>query len=537
MPFTDRFQLLGLKRDEGACSFEAREIATGRPVLVHLFADRTSPLNRALLAKFDVLPASERSRIIDRGEHEGGVYIVTDRLAEYPGLHEWLRAKHADRAKPLDHGGAWQIKPPEPKLSVDDQWASLFPTAPRPVLEPSPMEEPKAPVLTDTGEHTLQMPAPPTPAPRMAAELGEFAPPAAPPVLRPVVPPVPKVEPPPVAPTPPPAEPGEFTRQFAPPVLRPVPPKAVPPPVAPTPPPAEPGEFTREFAPSVLRPALPKVEPVPAAPTPPPNEPGEFTRQFAPPVLRPAAPPAPAPQEPGEFTRQFAATPPKPQAPPKPTPGEFTKQFQSPQRSVPAPTPRPMATSPSQSGEHQPGEFTQMLQAQRPAAPAPPGSVSSGEFTRFFESPMTPPAPGAAQHIAPLTPTPSAPKGAGEFTQIFGRDSMPSAPPAPAPAAPPPDSSGNATQVFNTQRPAPPQFPTPAPNIAPQGPGEYTRMFARPAPLTFGQAPAGPQTPRVPESAPVARNNSRLPLLLVIGAAVLLIIAAVVYYLMRPHTT
>src|ERR1035437_1487987 len=138
MPFTDRFQLLGLKRDEGACSFEAREIATGRPVLVHLFADRTSPLNRALLAKFDVLPASERSRIIDRGEHEGGVYIVTDRLAEYPGLHEWLRGKHADRAKPLDHGGAWQIKPPEPKLSVDDQWASLFPTAPRPVLEPSP---------------------------------------------------------------------------------------------------------------------------------------------------------------------------------------------------------------------------------------------------------------------------------------------------------------------------------------------------------------------------------------------------------------
>jgi hypothetical protein len=72
--------------------------------------------------------------------------------------------------------------------------------------------------------------------------------------------------------------------------------------------------------------------------------------------------------------------------------------------------------------------------------------------------------------------------------------------------------------------------------MASHGPGEYTRMFARPAPLTFGQAPAGPQTPRMPEAAPVARNSSRLPLLLVIGAAVLLIVALIVYFLMRPHT-
>jgi hypothetical protein len=78
---------------------------------------------------------------------------------------------------------------------------------------------------------------------------------------------------------------------------------------------------------------------------------------------------------------------------------------------------------------------------------------------------------------------------------------------------------------------------TPAPTIVPQGPDEYNRMFEKPAPPpTFGQAP-GPQTPRMMESAPVARNNSRLPLLLVIGAAVLLIVAVVVYFLMRPHTS
>jgi hypothetical protein len=606
VPFTDRFQLLGLKRDEGACSFEAREIANGRPVLVHLFADRTSPLNRALLAKVDALPSSERGRIIDRGEHEGGVYIVTDRLAEYPGLHEWLRAKHPDRARPLDEGGAWRMNSGT-KQTVDDQLATLFETAPTPVVEPSPLDEPKPPVLTDTGEMTLLLPAPP---PRPSTKHGDVAPLAAPPVLRPAPPAVPKVErtpaappnesgeftrrfappemrpgsptaaatpkieplppvapaaprvEPPAVPTSPASQPSEFTRQFAPPVLRPpapAAPRVEPPPSTPTPPPNEPGEFTRQFAPPVLRsaaPTVPPVDPPPAAPTPPSNEPGEFTRQFAPPVLRPAPRIEPTPvaatppaSPPGEFTLQFAAPPLAPQSPPKPAPGEFTKQFELPQRPVSAPRPAPTTRSGEQqtpgqqpsrqepSGQ-QPGEFTQMLRAQHPAAPVSPPTPSAGEFTKFFDSPMAPPPLGSPQQIAPMAPPPTPPKGAGEFTQVFGRDSMPSAPPPPAPAAPPPSSSGNATQVFNMQRPTPPtSLVIPAPNAAPQGPGEYTRMFAKPAPLTFGQAPAVPQAPHLPEPAPIARNSSRLPmLLLLIGAAVLLIAAAVVYYVMRPHS-
>jgi len=598
VPFTDRFQLLGLKRDEGACSFEAREIANGRPVLVHLFADRTSPLNRALLAKIDALPASERSRIIDRGKHEGGVYIVTDRLAEYPGLHEWLRAKHPDRARPLDEGGAWRMTAGT-KASVDDQLATLFETAPTPVVEPSPLDEPKPPVLTDTGELTMLIPTPAAVALRPATKPGDVAQPAPPPVLRPAAPPAappneggeftrlfappgmgsaapqaaaptpppvkerdssvirppapaaPRVEPSAVPTVPAASQPGEFTRQFAPPpVLRPAAPAAPPaePPLStPTPPSNEPGEFTRQFAPPVLRsgaPTVPRVDP-------PTNQPGEFTREFTPPVLRPAArvePPPAVPaspgSQPGEFTLQFAAhVPVAPQAPPKPAPGEFTKQFELPQRSAPRP-----ATTPTRSGEQpapgqqasgqQAGEFTQMLRAQHPAAPPSPPNPSAGEFARFFDSPMAPPPLGSPQQTAPMAPPPSPPRGAGEFTQIFGRDSMPSAPPPPAPAAPPPSSSGNATQVFNVQRPAPPVSPaTPTPSATSQAPGEYTRMFAKPAALTFGQASGVPQAPHVPEPAPIARNSSRLPmLLLLIGAAVLLIAAAVVYYVMRPHS-
>jgi hypothetical protein len=116
---------------------------------------------------------------------------------------------------------------------------------------------------------------------------------------------------------------------------------------------------------------------------------------------------------------------------------------------------------------------------------------------------------------------------------------MPSPPPPSTPSNP---VSPNATQRFATPRPTP-QAPMPAPNTAPpmnplqmQGPGEYTQMFAKPASLTFGQAP-GPQAQRAPDPGPIRRNNSRLPLLLVVGAVVLLIVAIVVYFVMRPHSS
>jgi len=517
VPFTDRFQLLDLKRDEGARTYEAREIATGRPVFVHLFPNCTAPLNRALLAKIDTLPEEERYRIIDRGPHERGVYVVTDRLAEYPGLREWVQAKNEGRQKPLDAGGAWQIKAPAqtvpPNLPVPDPPPSPFDTAPLPAIEPSPTSEPLPAILTNSGEQTLQLPS--------SAE----------------------------APAPAPKEPGEFTRQFAPPALRPAAPTPAPkeaPPSVPPPSANQPGEFTRQFAPPVLRPTPPAPAPKEAPVAPPSaNQPGEFTRQFSPPA-RPAEQP-PAAQAPGEFTQLFAASPLKPAVPQKaaPPPGEFTRQFQAPQRPVPAPSTRvapPSQNTPPQTSP-QPGEFTQMLQAQRPAAPAPPTNQpsQSGEFTRYFQSPMTP-SQGVPGHIAPSAPLrPSShPKDAGEFTQIFGRGDIPSAPPPPTPAAPPNPASANATQVFAAPRPNSP-MPMASPNVPPQGvqqgPGEYTQMFAKAASLTFGQARPAPQAIRTPEAAPTKRNSSRLPLLLVMGAVVLLIIAVIVYFVMRQHST
>ena len=78
--FSDRFELFDLLRDEEVQTFRARERATGRSVEAHLSA---SP---ELLAKL------ESGGVIDRGSHEGKLYIVT-------------------ASQGLDSVGAWRIKP------------------------------------------------------------------------------------------------------------------------------------------------------------------------------------------------------------------------------------------------------------------------------------------------------------------------------------------------------------------------------------------------------------------------------------------
>ena len=98
-------------------------------------------------------------------------------------------AKHEEQPKPLDARGAWQLQPP--KAPEADPPAGLFDTAPLPAVEPSIVEPQPAPLLTDTGVQTLQLPTPAEPPP--ANEPGEFTRQfAAPPVLRPA----PKLTPP-----------------------------------------------------------------------------------------------------------------------------------------------------------------------------------------------------------------------------------------------------------------------------------------------------------------------------------------------------
>ncbi|MGH9558434.1 MAG: hypothetical protein ACRD30_04275 [Bryobacteraceae bacterium] len=104
----ERFELLELRRDDGIQTFHAREVATARPVQVHVFPPSMGPEYMNLLKEIDRLPDTERRRVIERGEHRDVRYIVTDRLAGYSGIREWLAVKPAVHA------------------ALDEQFSKLF---------------------------------------------------------------------------------------------------------------------------------------------------------------------------------------------------------------------------------------------------------------------------------------------------------------------------------------------------------------------------------------------------------------------------
>jgi hypothetical protein len=102
----DRFELRELRNDDGVQTYLARDSATARPVQVHLFAEGSTRQALALLSRVSAMPDAERRRVIDRGIKDGVPYLVTDRLAGFASLREWIDRK----------------SPP----TVDEQFAALF---------------------------------------------------------------------------------------------------------------------------------------------------------------------------------------------------------------------------------------------------------------------------------------------------------------------------------------------------------------------------------------------------------------------------
>ena len=414
MSFYTTYELIDLVRDDGIKTFNAREIATGRTVLVHLFTRPQSPEMQALLGMLQKLSDSARAQILSQGDHEGTPYVVTVPITAYPNFREWLvnerRAPQPAptpgvQAAPTVHP-APAVQPPAPgPLQSDDPFASLF-------KKPAASAPPPAPIqaATEDFRHLIETPAtkkpvtpPDQPPPEshpdatliMSASDFQRAfksqreqPPPAPPAPAPPSPAAPSKD-----------EPGEFTRMFQAP--------AAPPPV---PTREDPGEFTRMFQtlPMPVQPApameIPKA---PAPPASPSSDGGEFTRMFQTlpmpvqpaPVVKISKAPAPATlpsSDGGEFTRMFQTQPmpsqpapvtETPKAPPPPAPadpGEFTRMFNSP---------------PPQAAPQQPAGPLPAF----PAAPPTPKGDQPGEFTRMFESPLRPaplpPSQGAARSI------------------------------------------------------------------------------------------------------------------------------------------
>jgi len=164
--FPDRFELLELLRDGVVQTFRARERATGQVFDAH-FA-----------SSLDLLPGVDP--VIDRGTHEGRLYVVTA----------------PSEQAPLDSAGAWRIKPaappaiqtaasapPSEPAAAPGDFTRMFQLrqAPEPVASPVSASAPPQPATTSQpGEFTrvFQRPATAPPAPPAGSpapgELGEF---------------------------------------------------------------------------------------------------------------------------------------------------------------------------------------------------------------------------------------------------------------------------------------------------------------------------------------------------------------------------
>ena len=159
MSLSDRFELLDLLRQdmfdqEQVQTFRARERASGRIVEVHFLRSEAG-----ILARLDDL-SRQRSAVIDRGDHEGGFYIVSESVGA------------------LDSAGAWRIRPAVPPQTPAPQAVSgsepgdftrMFQLrqAPEPVAVPASIASRSTPA--EPGEFTRVFQKPATAAPAAPA--------------------------------------------------------------------------------------------------------------------------------------------------------------------------------------------------------------------------------------------------------------------------------------------------------------------------------------------------------------------------------
>ena len=333
MDFYEKYELIDPLPGEGTKSFRARQIASGRDVVVHVLVGGKTAENEALLGRLRNLPPEALRKLLEVGDNEGVTYVVTE-APPYRHLGEWLgdqeHGSGASDAAKFTRAGAWKI-PTAP------------PAAPAPVAH--------APQLSEPGEFTLMFQKA-----AAKAEQSERAEPL-PPVVPPPAPSLPPMPPPtPVASA---SAPGEFTRMF----------QAVPLDEAPAPfaearkPAAEaplsaPGELPPGSVTQTMEMPAPIRKPAPGSGTP------VTPKVFSPSLpLEPATPggtfamqsPSSVSTKPGEFTAMFQAATVVPSAP-MATP--------DPPKAPPVPPP---AAAPQESG---PGEFTSMFRT-APPAPAP----------------------------------------------------------------------------------------------------------------------------------------------------------------------
>ncbi|MGH9432496.1 MAG: hypothetical protein ACRD3T_13225 [Terriglobia bacterium] len=399
MKLSDKYELLDLLHELETKTYRARQILSGRLVLIHLRPVGGGPPwpshddTFGMLWKYlkATLPEG-RSKVLDMGEYENGIYLATEIVPGFQSLDQWLQSQTASF-----EDATVMVRAPETIRA-----ATPSPEATRtiPVKSTPPAQaneyggtvvRPAPPV--GAGQPALQEQAAKRVMPETASQKMEVTqiPPALTEALtqardnwlaqkRPAAAPVASGE----------GLAGESTMIFRRPERPPAISRSVETPRQPATAAPDSGESTMLLNPSLLSPAAAQqvkqpsgIESAPLGPT----GSGEFTRLFQTPGTGGQAEPAP------EFAKPESAFP------SQAFPGEFTRMFQA-----PSPREATALAPPSQEAPVAPGEFTRVFGSAIEsvlASETPAPSRPAGSYTQPNPAQVAPPALGTRRSFLP----------------------------------------------------------------------------------------------------------------------------------------
>jgi len=388
MTLNSKYELFDLLHEGDTKTYLARQMSSGRQVLVHLRPLAGAPPRPGHSDTFGTLwkylkttLREGRSKVLDMGEYESGIYFVTEFAPGFQSLDQWLDSQMAAFEDATVVVRTPEAAPVDVASQEATQTIILKTALPAPEKEPAGGMVPPAP-MAGTGQVVLQAQPEKQVMPEASRENLEAT------QISPAL--------------------TEALTQARDAWLAQ---KRSEAPAAPRPAESS-GEFTLIFQPAE-RQVAPSARP-PETPTPPPSSaPDPSASLLSPATSQPSSPPpgikssVPASSGSGEFTRIFQ-TPglgsqeksmpdfakPEPSFPAQTTPGEFTRIFQA-----PAPRQEPAFTNPSGEAPSAPGEFTQVfgsaMQSFMGSAGSPQNQLPGASAPGAMKSPQAP-QPGAS---------------------------------------------------------------------------------------------------------------------------------------------
>ena len=158
MGIYQRYELLDIVHDGPVKTFAARQIQTGQTVAVHLLIGPSID-SQELLNKVRGLSDPARKELVEFGDHEGTLYVVTTEWKRMVTFTEWVNAVATSPAPTGDKfakAGNWRI--PVSEFGRKMEPAAGSPAPPDPGVPPQPAEPhpptPVPPAPTTTREFT-----------------------------------------------------------------------------------------------------------------------------------------------------------------------------------------------------------------------------------------------------------------------------------------------------------------------------------------------------------------------------------------------